>query len=92
MLHRRARITVTGKVQGVFFRQMTRVEAGRAGVTGWVRNLDDGRVEAVLEGDHDAVESVIEWARTGPANSRVTGLDVSEEEYEGGFSGFEVRY
>ncbi|CAI9832399.1 MAG: acylphosphatase [Nitrosopumilus sp.] len=87
-----SRILVSGKVQGVFFRQMTRVVAERHGVRGWVRNLDDGRVEAVLEGDGGAVGEVISWARAGPAGSRVSGIEVSRCGGPCGFAGFEVRY
>lgn len=89
---RRARIFVTGKVQGVFFRQTMRVMAKRNGVTGWVRNLDDGRVEAVLEGGAAGVERLIEWARGGPANARVHDVEIRGEEFAGEFEGFEVRY
>lgn len=88
----RTRILVTGRVQGVFFRQSLKAEARRRGVTGWVRNLDDGRVEAVLEGDAGAVAGVVEWARRGPANSRVEGVETHEGAFAGGFAGFEVRY
>ena len=89
---RRARILVSGKVQGVFFRQMLRVVATRNSVTGWARNLGDGRVEAVLEGGDGDVEAVVRWSREGPANSRVSGVEVAEEDHAGEFRGFEVRY
>ena len=89
---RRVRILVSGKVQGVFFRQATKVSAKGNGVTGWVRNLDDGRVEAVLEGEAGAVGRVVAWARDGPAGSRVTGMEVRDEGYAGEFSGFDVLY
>lgn len=88
----RARIFVTGKVQGVFFRQSLRVAARQNGVAGWVRNLADGRVEAVLEGQGANVSKLIEWARKGPANSRVEDVEVHDEEFAGEFSEFEVRY
>lgn len=88
----RYRILVTGKVQGVFFRQMLKVTAEKNGVRGWVKNLDDGRVEAVLEGNRDDVDSVVQWSRRGPANSRVTDVTIHDEEFAGEFSGFDVRY
>lgn len=84
------RIVVSGRVQGVFFRDSTRRTAQANGVTGWVRNRDDGTVEAHLEGDADAVDSVIAWARKGPSRAEVTGVDVREVEAEG-LGIFEVR-
>lgn len=87
---RRVRLVASGRVQGVFYRQSMKVEASRLGVSGWVRNLDDGRVEAVLEGG--GTDALLEWARRGPAGSRVDALEVSELPPGGGLSGFEVRY
>ena len=89
---RRIHAHVSGKVQGVFFRQALRAEADMAGAEGWVRNLADGRVEAVVEGDADAVSRIAGWCRHGPAGARVSGLDVEDEAPTGEFSGFEVRY
>jgi len=85
-------IFVTGRVQGVFFRQATRVVAIKNGVTGWVKNLDDGRVEILIEGDHKCVESVVEWCNFGPANSRVDNIEIGDEDYSGKFKNFEVKY
>ena len=89
---RRIHVRVSGKVQGVFFRQALRAESTMAGAGGWVRNLDDGRVEAVVEGDANAVSRIAGWCRHGPAGARVSGLDVEDEAPTGEFSGFEVRY
>ena len=89
---RRILVHVSGKVQGVFFRQALRAEATLNGVGGWVRNLGDGRVEAVVEGDAGAVSRIAEWCRHGPAGARVSGLSVEDEVPTGEFSGFEVRY
>ena len=86
----RRRVTVEGEVQGVFFRDECRRQAGDAGVAGWARNLSDGRVEVVLEGEQDAVHRVVDWCRSGPSGAEVTGVDVSEEEPEG-LTGFETR-
>jgi acylphosphatase len=83
-------IVVHGQVQGVFFRQSAQDTAGDLGVAGWVRNRDDGSVEAVFEGDADAVEGLVEWCRSGPSSADVEGVDASEEEPQGE-SGFEVR-
>jgi acylphosphatase len=86
----RKRILVSGEVQGVFFRDTCRRVAGQQGVTGWVRNLPDGRVEAVFEGDADRVEQLVGWARRGPSRARVTGLTVHDEPAEG-LTAFEIR-
>ena len=81
---------VHGRVQGVFFRDTCRREAGRLGVTGFVRNVDDGTVEAVFEGDPDAVATMVDWAHTGPDRAQVSRVDVAVEE-PAGLSGFAVR-
>ena len=84
----RRRVVAFGHVQGVFFRDSTRREAERRGVTGWARNTDDGTVEAVFEGPPDAVEALVDFVRGGPGHARVSRVDVVEEEPEGlfGFS------
>ena len=79
-------------MQGVFFRQALKVVAKKNNVVGWVRNLTDKRVEAILEGDDKYVNQVIEWARIGPANSRVDDIKISNEEFKNEFSTFEVLY
>jgi acylphosphatase len=85
----RRRVTAHGRVQGVFFRDSTREEAERLGVAGWVRNTGEGTVEAVFEGDAEAVESLVELCRSGPGSADVERLDVDEEEPEG-LQGFKV--
>lgn len=75
----RRRVVVTGRVQGVFFRDSARREAARLGVTGWVRNRDDGSVEAVYEGAVDAVEAMVAWSRVGPPSATVTAVTVTDE-------------
>ena len=85
-------ILIRGKVQGVFFRQALKVIAKKNNVSGWVRNLKDRHVEAVLEGNIESVNLVIEWSRMGPANSRVDDVEVSIEEFKNEFSVFEVLY
>ena len=79
----RRRILVSGRVQGVFYRDTCRRQAERAGVGGSVRNLPDGRVEVVVEGDPDAVASMIEWCRTGSEPSRVSDVEIEEQEPQG---------
>ncbi|WP_354644082.1 acylphosphatase [Kitasatospora camelliae] len=86
----RRRVLVSGVVQGVFFRDSCRQEAVRHGVTGWVRNLPDGRVEAVFEGTPDAVDRLLAWARRGPSRAVVEALHTTEEPPEG-LTAFEVR-
>ena len=81
---------VSGRVQGVFFRDTTRQRAEAAGVAGWVRNTPEGSVEAVFEGDEQAVEQLVEFCRRGPSRAEVAAVDVTEEEPQG-LSGFEVR-
>ena len=92
MEQQRIHLLVSGKVQGVFFRQALKVVAKKNNVLGWVRNLIDKRVEAVLEGDKKSVNLVIEWARIGPANSHVDNIEVNNEEFKNEFSTFEVVY
>lgn len=74
------RVRVTGRVQGVSFRASCRDEARSRGVTGWVRNRDDGSVEALFAGDPEAVEAMIAWCRSGPSGARVDDLDVAAVE------------
>ena len=92
MKQQRVHILISGKVQGVFFRQALKVVAKKNNVMGWVRNLTDKRVEATLEGYNKSVNLVIEWARIGPANSRVDNIEVNNEEFKNEFSAFEVLY
>jgi acylphosphatase len=86
----RRRVWVSGRVQGVAFRASARRQARVAGVDGWVRNLADGRVEAVFEGAPAAVAALLAWCREGPSHAHVERVEVREEAPEGA-SGFEVR-
>ncbi|MGB9987814.1 acylphosphatase [Salarchaeum japonicum] len=86
----RAHVFVSGTVQGVYYRANTREEAKSLGVTGWVKNLADGRVEAVFEGDEDDVEAMIEWCHTGSPAADVTDVSVEYETPENHES-FEIR-
>jgi acylphosphatase len=87
----RVHVFVSGRVQGVFYRATTRDTARDRGVDGWVKNLADGRVEAVFEGPREDVESMVEWCHTGSPQARVEDVDVEYEAPEG-VDGFEVRY
>jgi acylphosphatase len=86
----RAHVYVSGQVQGVNFRGATQEEAERIGLNGWVRNLQDGRVEAVFEGDPETVRQMIDWCESGPSSADVDDVTVEQEE-PSGESGFEVR-
>lgn len=82
-------VSITGRVQGVFFRDTCRREAQARGVAGWVQNLPDGSVAAVFEGPERAVEELIGWCRRGPASARVDAVEVTDEEPQGE-SGFVI--
>jgi acylphosphatase len=86
----RRRVIVQGLVQGVFFRDSTRRLAERHGVAGWVANRADGAVEAVFEGEQDAVERLVAFSREGPRGARVDSVEATDEEPEG-LTGFAVR-
>jgi acylphosphatase len=86
----RRRVTVHGRVQGVFFRDSLRQRATSHHVTGWACNRSDGAVEAVFEGTPDDVERLVDFAKAGPRQAEVDSIDVCEEEPEG-LAGFEVR-
>ncbi len=86
----RAHIRITGRVQGVFFRQTTAREADLIGVTGWVRNLPNGDVEAVVEGDSERVDRLIAWCHHGPPAARVDGVSVSWETVTAEFTRFSI--
>ena len=88
----RVHLFITGKVQGVFFRQAMKVTAIKNNATGWVRNLKDGRVEAVIEGEDLDVSNVVEWSHAGPANARVEDVEIRNEQHKGEFANFEVLY
>ncbi|EMA68131.1 acylphosphatase [Halorubrum aidingense JCM 13560] len=87
----RAHVFVSGRVQGVYYRATTRDTAREKGVDGWVRNLDDGRVEAVFEGPEATVREMVDWCETGSRAAEVDAVDVEYEESEG-LDGFEVRW
>jgi len=86
----RKRVVTRGRVQGVFFRDSTRKEAKAAGVAGWVQNRSDGAVEAVFEGEDEAVEKMLAFVKSGPGHAEVEDLEVFDEDPEG-LSGFAVR-
>lgn len=77
------RVVVRGHVQGVFFRDGCRQQATRHGVVGWVRNTNNGSVEALFEGEPDAVDALVNWCRTGPPHANVAGVEMYEQEPQG---------
>ena len=87
----RAHVRVSGNVQGVFFRDSTSEKAGQLGLTGWVSNLPDGRVEAVFEGPHEQVREMVRWCEEGPRRADVEDMDIEFDEAHGDLDSFEVR-
>lgn len=88
----RVHIYISGRVQGVLYRSNTRRRAQKRGLTGWVRNLPDGRVEAVVEGEEERVEELIQWCRRGPPSALVTGLEIKREPPTDEFENFSIRW
>ena len=89
---KRLHIWVNGNVQGVYFRHNTARMAAVLDVRGWVRNLGDGRVEIVCEGDDEALEEMLDWSRHGPTGASVEGIEIEWEEYTGEFNGFRIDH
>jgi len=88
----RARVIISGRVQGVFFRMETLKAAQLYGVSGWVRNKADGTVEALFEGDKKSVDLILEWCRKGSPPAKVEKTDVNWKDYTGEFKGFKITY
>lgn len=88
----KARVRIEGLVQGVNYRYATRQKAQELGVTGWVRNMRDGSVECLLEGEQDKVEALIRWCHHGPSGARVEKVTTHREEYTGDLQGFSITY
>lgn len=88
---KRAHVFVSGRVQGVFFRAFTKRRAQQLGITGWVSNLPDGRVEMVFEGDEEDIRKMIEWIKKGPPAAKVEGVEIYFEEYEGELEDFQTE-
>ncbi len=88
----RAHVFVSGRVQGVFFRSEIAYEARKHRVNGWARNLPDGRVEAIFEGESESVEKLIEFCKRGPPGAEVTTVNFTMEPFSGEFTEFEIVY
>jgi acylphosphatase len=87
----RAHVYVSGRVQGVFFRDSVRERAKQLGLIGWVRNIPDGRVEALFEGPSESVREMVRWCEEGPSHADVENVDTEFEAPRGDLEGFEVR-
>jgi acylphosphatase len=87
----RAHVRISGQVQGVFFRDSTSQKARELNLAGWVKNLPDGRVEAIFEGSSESVKEILRWCEEGPQHASVENVDADIEDAGGDLSGFEVR-
>lgn len=91
-MKKRVHVVISGKVQGVFYRDSTKQKAQQLSVNGWVRNLNDGRVEAVFEGDEQAIHDLIDWCYKGPRLAQVSDVDVRFLSVTNEFDTFSIRY
>ncbi len=87
-----ATVRIRGKVQGVFFRYSAKLEAKRLGLTGWIRNCEDGEVRTTVEGPRERVAEFIAWCRVGPPNAIVSDVEIDESPATGNFSAFRVEH
>ncbi len=90
MAQKRVQLIVRGRVTGVYFRAASQREAKRLGITGWVKNRNDGSVEVMAEGDEDTIKEIIAWAHHGPSAARVDGVDIRWRGYTGEFADFRI--
>ena len=90
MANKRVHLFIKGRVQGVFFRAAAQREARRLGITGWVKNRNDGSVEIVAEGEEDSIKEIVGWSNHGPSAARVDNVDVRWRGYTGEFSEFAI--
>jgi acylphosphatase len=88
----RLHIVIEGIVQGVFYRASTIEESSKLGLTGWVKNCSDGRVEAVFEGEIDKIEQIIEWCKKGPPGAVVSNVETVLERATGEYDSFTIKY
>jgi len=85
-------VIISGRVQGVWFRENTKSKAEPFGITGWVRNTSDGNVEAVFEGDEKIIEGILEWCNHGPPLSKVDNVEIKKQPASNDFDQFLIRY
>ena len=86
----RVHIFISGKVQGVYFRQNTNYKAEELNIMGWIRNLRDGRVEAVFEGERENIDRLLDWCNDGPKNAIVKDIQIIDEEFKNEYSNFQI--
>jgi acylphosphatase len=91
MALKRIHLMIRGRVQGVFFRASAQREAKKLGLTGWVKNRNDGAVEIIAEGEEDQVKDFLAWSQKGPSTARVEHLDTRWRSYTGDFASFEIK-
>lgn len=91
-MNSKVHVIISGKVQGVWFRANTKQKAEQLGLTGWVRNTSDGKVEAVFEGDKKLINEIVEWCNQGPPLAEVDNVDISYLEAKKEFNNFTVKY
>ena len=91
-MNKRVHLFISGRVQGVCFRVEMEIRANRLKLSGFVRNLEDGRVEVVIEGDEEKVGKLVTWIKRGPMFAKVTNLEIIEEDYVGEFNKFKIIY
>jgi len=89
---RRVHLIITGRVQGVLFRANTKTQAEKIGAKGWVRNLEEDKVETVAEGTEEQIKDFVAYCSKGPEEARVDEIEVKEEEYKCEFKGFSIKY
>lgn len=89
---RRVHLTISGRVQGVLFRANTKRQAELIGVKGWVKNLDEDKVEAIAEGNEEQIKKFIAYCKRGPDEARVNDVKIEDQEYKSEFRGFSIRY
>ena len=89
---KRLHLLISGRVQGVFFRESTKRKAKSLNLKGWVRNLPDGKVEILAEGEKENLEKLFRWAKKGPLLAKVKKLSAQWQEFQGEFEDFEIRY
>ena len=92
MSNQRVQLFVTGRVQGVFFRQSLKAKSIQNNIFGWVKNLEDGRVECILEGSKENISVLVKWAHSGPANAIVENVEIYDEKFDNEFTKFDVLY
>jgi len=88
----RIHVFVSGRVQGIGYRDGVRRKAGKLGIFGWVKNLEDGRVEAIFEGEEGGIEEIVEWVKTGPFLAKVEKIDIVPENFSGEFKDFKIIF